>query len=169
MSVSQTPSTNVVAAICVAVLLLSGCGSSDSPEGPKSVSQPDLSGKLQPTEEVPSATEPAPAPPSAEPKTAPEATDFAPVDIELSDGGFARGTPRAFHLPAGFIIVVRVRADRYGPYKLRVRSPSTAQSITIRPGGTTRITLDSLKSGAVAELMLAEKTVRLAADAEPGP
>lgn len=173
MSFSRTPNTNVVPLLAVLAVLLSGCGSQPGSEGSKPPSQRDLSGALEPTGAAPQAAEDSPSTPQ-EPAperqgSAPEATDFAPVDIDLRDGAFAKGTPRSFHLPSGFIIVVRVRADEQGPYRLRVRSPSMAQSFTIAPNRQQHITLDSMRSGQTAELMLNGRTVVIAADADPGP
>jgi hypothetical protein len=148
------------------LLVLSGCGEKSSPptEAPR-----DLSGTIGQNGSTPDGETPAPPEqPATEPQQ-PGATDFAPVDIELRDGGFAKRTPRTIHVPSGFIVVVHATADDSGPYVLRVLSPSVAQSFKIKPGGEQRVTLDSMRQGQIAKLMVAGKTVKVAADADPGP
>lgn len=166
MSTSQAHKT-CISALAVALLLaLSGCGG-DQPEPSQVGETRDLSGALSPTERA--AETPPVRPGDDEPAPAPESTDFAPVDIDLSDGTFAKGTPRTIHVPSDFIVIVSARADSNGPYRLSVLSPSVAQTFKVPAGGEKKITLDSMREGQSAKLIVGKSTIKVAADAEPGP
>lgn len=144
---------------------MAGCGGS----GKEAVNEPapgDLSGSLPETQQAPKTPE---VRSSTEPGQAPESTDFAPVDIELKNGRFAPGTPKEIHVPSDFIVIVSAEADDHGRYRLGVVSPSVAQTFFVAPGEQKKITLDSLREGQQAKLMLGKQTVQISADAEPGP
>jgi hypothetical protein len=88
--------------------------------------------------------------------------------VRLVGGTFAPSTPRTIHVPAGFMVIVTASTDG-SRARMSVLSPSTAQTFSIRANDTLRITLDSLRPGASAKLAAGGRTVRIAADAEPGP
>ncbi len=166
MSTSQAHKKCFAALAVALVLALSGCGS-NAAEPSQAGGAGDLSGALSPTERA--AETPPVRPGDDEPTPAPESTDFAPVDIDLTDGSFAKGTPKTIHVPSDFIVIVTARADSNGPYRLSVLSPSVAQTFKVPAGGGKKITLDSMREGQSAKLMIGKSTVRVAADAEPGP
>lgn len=170
MSISPARKTARAAVAVSAVLLLAGCGEV-APNGGDQSAPRDLSGAISPTASAaaPTAEPGANGPAEERGRSDGAPTDFAPVDISLKDGGFAKSTPRVFHVPAGFMIILRVVADEQGPYRLSVISPSTAQTFKVSPKQTLRLTIDSLRSDQVAKIMLSGRTVRVAADAEPGP
>lgn len=92
-----------------------------------------------------------------------------PVDVALKNGGFAKSTPKTIHVPSDFLVLITVTADGKGPYSLSVLSPSTAQTYKIASNGTQKITQDGLAAGKQIKLMLGGETVRVVADADPGP
>lgn len=166
MSNSRVHKTIVFALIAALALVVAGCGGDQTGQASGGDAR-DLSGALSPTER-------AGEPPQVksgdqEPTPAPESTDFAPVDIELRDGTFAKGTPRKIHVPSDFIVIVSARADAEGPYRLSVISPSVAQTFRVPASGEKKITLDSMRQGQSAKLIVGDSTVTVVADAEPGP
>lgn len=159
-------------ALALVTSLLAGCGSGEKQGGSaESGGSRDLSGALQQTSSTGAPATPAqPDDQSAEqPQNSGQATDFAPVEVNLAGGGFARSTPRTTHVPSDFMIIITARADGAGPYRLSVVSPRTAQTFKIPANDTMKITIDSLKAGQEAKLIVGDQTRRVAADAEPGP
>lgn len=96
-------------------------------------------------------------------------TDLVPVDIELEDGSFAKSTPKKIHVPSEFLVLISVTSGDGGPYSLSVLSPSSAQTFKIASNSSQNITQDGLAAGKQIKLMLGGKTVRIVADADPGP
>jgi len=174
LSTSRIHKTFVVALLASAILAASGCGKEQPQASQPEPAPRDLSGSLatdqtgaQPGTQQPEQSQGGAAQPQQSPSQ--ETTDFAPVDVELAGGSFAKGTPKTIHIPSGFIIVVSARADDSATYKLSVTSPSAAQTFTIKPKGEQKITLDALREGESAKLIVGDRTVKIAADAEPGP
>ncbi|MFT4049713.1 MAG: hypothetical protein QM648_07715 [Solirubrobacterales bacterium] len=159
-------------ALLLAAALLTGCGNSaDKGDSSAQGEVKDLSGALDQT----SSTGPVEAAPQtdgteAEPdQSGTESTDFVPVDVSLRGGGFGGSTPKVTHVPADFLIIVSAKADDAGPYSLSVISPKTAQTFKIASGKSMKITLDSLRAGQTARLVVGDQTRKITADAEPGP
>lgn len=149
--------------------MLSACGGG-APGTDGQGAAGDLSGSLSATSQAGPQTVPDNAGEGTEePGAPPESTDFAPVDVDLRDGTFAKGTPKTIHVPSGFIVVITARADDYGTYRLSVLAPSAAQTFKIKPGDQTKVTLDSMREGQSAKLIVDKQTVKIAADADPGP
>lgn len=160
-------------ALLLAGLLLAGCGGGEAGDQSTGGQSPDdLSGSLnatartgtpevKPEDEAPAG--------EGEDEGAAEATDFAPVDIELKNGSFAAGTPKTIHVPADFILIVSARARDAKSYSLSVISPTVAQTFKIGPRDEKKITLDAMREGQKAKLIIGDRTVFIAADAEPGP
>lgn len=98
-----------------------------------------------------------------------EGADLAPVDLELDDGGFAKSTPKEFHVPSGFLVLISAKNVSDKRIRLSISAPSLAQTFKIAPGKTERITLASIGEGERAKLISGGKTIYIAADAEPGP
>lgn len=140
--------------VAVALVVCTGCGDEADNVAPSS------SGA---TTSVPSEA------PSSEPTTATEGTDLAPVDLELDDGGFASSTPKEFHVPSGFLVVITAKNVSDARIRLSISAPSLAQTFKIAPGKTERITLASIGEGERAKMISGGKTIYIAADAEPGP
>lgn len=111
----------------------------------------------------------APEPTPSDPTAATEGTDLAPVDLELDDGGFASSTPREFHVPSGFLVLISAKNLSDSRIRLSISAPSLAQTFKIAPGKTEKITLASIGEGERAKLISGGKTIYIAADAEPGP
>jgi PBP1b-binding outer membrane lipoprotein LpoB len=151
MSISPKHKTIVAALFAALAMAFSGCGGDNPAAKPTATAATGES-----------------APQAAETQQS-EPANYAPVDVKLEDGTFATDTPETFHIPSGFIVVVTAMADRTGLYVLRVKSPSVMQSFKIRPGAVQRVTIDGMKPGQSAHLMVRGKSVRIAADAEPGP
>ncbi|MGK2877475.1 MAG: hypothetical protein ACSLFF_02685 [Solirubrobacterales bacterium] len=161
MSISHTCKTYVAVAVAVVSLIASGCG--DSTEQP-STSGPTGTGASG------AATQQATAPSApAEAGPATEEADLAPVDLQLADGGFAADTPRTFHVPSGFLIVVSAKNTDDKTIRLSVMARSIAQTFKIPTGETQKITIASLDAGETAKLISGRATIKIAADAEPGP
>jgi hypothetical protein len=115
------------------------------------------------------ATEPLPPEVNGETVGPTESADLAPVDLELDDGGFAKSTPKEFHVPSDFLVVVTAKNVSNAKIRLSISAPSLAQTFKIGPGKTERITLASIGAGETAKLISGGKTIEIAADAEPGP
>lgn len=88
------------------------------------------------------------------------------VNIELRDGGFARGTSLEQNVPADALLVLRVTADDNGPYRLSVLSSKTAQTFKFAEAAEKTISLDNLGPGGEAKLILGNgrETIKLVAD-----
>lgn len=169
MSDSRKHKTFVAALL--AALLMAGCGGSSTGEKSTGDAAPeDLSGALEATQRTGTPqVQSENATPAGDDGAAPESTDFAPVDVDLKGGSFASNTPTTIHVPSDFILIVTARARDSRTYSLSVISPSVAQTFKIGPRGEKKITLDSLREGQKAKLIVGKKTVKIAADAEPGP
>jgi len=155
MSNSRIHKTFVSTIVAAALVVCTGCGDEES--------------NVAPT--IPSgATTSAPSEaPSGEPTAATEGTDLAPVDLELDDGGFASSTPKEFHVPSGFLVLITAKNVSDSRIRLSISAPSLAQTFKIAPGKTERITLASIGEGERAKMISGGKTIYIAADAEPGP
>jgi hypothetical protein len=160
------PHKGVIATVlAVASLLLAGCGD-NAPESP--VARPSAATGASVQTGATVEAEPTAHAGGATGATATEG-DNVPVEIRLKNGGFAESTPRRIHVPADFLISVFVTSGKGGPFNLSVQSPSTAQTFKIASNDSLNITLDSLKAGEVAKLMIGGETVRITPDADPGP
>jgi hypothetical protein len=156
MSNSRTLKAFLQVLVALALVIFSGCGSAQQP--------PAASGGS------PAATQPAgPSSEAPEADTAPEGKDLAPVDLELDDGGFAKSTPPAFHVPSGFLVLITARNVSDARIRLSVVAPSLAQTFKIGPGKTQTITIASIGADESAKMISGGKTIKIAADAEPGP
>jgi hypothetical protein len=91
------------------------------------------------------------------------------VDLELDNGGFASSTPKTFHVPSGFLVLVTARNVSDAKIRLSISAPSLAQTWKIGPGRTQTITLASIGEGQSAKMISGGQTIKIAADAEPGP
>ena len=161
MSISITHKHLTLVLCCAALVAAAGCGSEPLPPAPAQA--PSATAEATDGGATPSSAGTAsPAEPTSE-------TNLVPVEIKLEDGRFASGTPRTVHVPSDFLILITASTDSKGPYQLSVISPSTAQTFKIPSGETQRITQDGLKPGGVIKLMLGKQTVKVVADAEPGP
>lgn len=158
MSISRTHKPLLTGLIVITLMASPGCGSSDPEVNERSTAQ---TGATATTATAP-AGKPEPSAPTSE-------TDLVPVDVALEDGTFASSTPKTIHVPSDFLVLIDVKADDGGPYELSVLSPSSAQTLKIPSNSTQKITQDGLAPGKQIKLMLAGKTVRIVADAEPGP
>lgn len=169
MSNSHRRNTSVLLIILSLALAVAGCGGDPKPSAGQAPEQApeDLSGSLSGEHSGSDTVQP--AAPENRDDSAPEATDFAPVDVRLEDGSFARNTPSTIHVPSGFMLIVTASADDHGPYKLSFISPVTAQTFKIKSNATSRLTFEALSEGQTAKLVVAGKTVKVKADAEPGP
>jgi glucose/arabinose dehydrogenase len=154
MSNSRTHKTLISTIVAVALFVCSGCGDQENDAAPV------LSA---PTTSAPTET------PTSEPTPAAEGTDLAPVDLELDDGGFASSTPKEFHVPSGFLVLITAKNVSDARIRLSISAPSLAQTFKIAPGMTERITLASIGEGERAKMISGGKTIYIAADAEPGP
>jgi hypothetical protein len=156
ISVSYTYKT--IFAIVVAALLAfsSGCGS----DQPKPAAN-------KPATTAPASSSAATGDAGATP--APEGKDLAPVDVELDNGGFASSTPKTFHVPSGFLVLVTARNVSDAKIRLSISAPSLAQTWKLGPGKTQTITLASIGEGQTAKMISGGQTIKIAADAEPGP
>lgn len=163
MSSSHTHKLVTAAIVAAFALALGGCGSGDAGSAADGGADAQATGGGAST---PTAAATATAGPTG--KGASEATDFAPVDVKLANGTFTKSTPSTIHVPAGFLLIVTAK-NSGEKVQLSVQSPSTAQTFKIAAGGSLRITLDSLESGESAKLMAGGRTVKVSADAEPGP
>ncbi|MBJ7458824.1 MAG: hypothetical protein JHD02_06545 [Thermoleophilaceae bacterium] len=151
MSTSHTNKKYFVVALAVGSLLAVGCG--DPAEEPPTTA-PTTAGVSAAAGSV---------------EAAPEETDLAPVDLQLAGGGFASDTPRSFHVPSGFLIVVSAKNTDDRTIRLSVTGPSIAQTFKIPAGETQKITIASLAAGEAAKLISGGATIEIVADAEPGP
>lgn len=154
MSNSRIHKALISSIIAVAMIFSAGCGD----EKPGAAPVP-----AEATASVPSE-----APPT-ETRGATESTDLAPVDLELDDGGFASSTPKEFHVPSDFLVLVTAKNVSAEKIRLSISAPSLAQTFKIAPGKTEKITLASIGAGERAKLISGGKTIYIAADAEPGP
>lgn len=154
MSNSRTHKTFISTIVAVALIVCSGCGDEENNVAPI------------PSEATTSA--PAEAQPS-EPTAATEGTDLAPVDLELDDGGFASSTPKEFHVPSDFLVLITAKNVSDARIRLSISAPSLAQTFKIAPGKTETITLASIGEGERAKMISGGKSIYIAADAEPGP
>jgi hypothetical protein len=162
MSNSRTYRTIFAIVVALAVTIFCGCGS-DQPA-------PSAPGSPVPTAVTQSAGAPTGDSPATPGDTAaPEGKDLAPVDLELDDGGFAKSTPPAFHVPAGFLVLITARNVSEAKIRLSLSAPSLAQTFKIGPGKTQTITLASIGAGQSAKMISGGKTIKIVADAEPGP
>lgn len=91
---------------------------------------------------------------------------LASVEVKLADGGFAASTPKTFHVPPEAVVLVNVKTDRDGPYRLSVLSRSTAQTFKIASNDELEITLAGLKANETAQLILGKAKVPITADAD---
>lgn len=173
LSTSRPHKTFVVVGFLAALLALSGCGDRQDKQGTTNPGESvprDLSGAIPSTSGgQPAARDQGNAPPQPQQPAAKQATDFAPVDVVLGADGFAKGTPRTIHVPSDFIIIVSVRSRAGKLKQLSVISPSTAQTFKVRPGDEQKVTLDAMRAGETAKLVVGNQTVKIAADADPGP
>lgn len=156
MSNSHINKTILAIVVALALAIFSGCGSDD----------PAPSGNGQ-TAGASAAAEAAPS--EAGPTAAPEGQDLAPVDVELNDGGFASSTPPEYHVPSGFLVLITAKNRSDAKIRLSVSAPSLAQTFKIAPGKTQTITLASIGEGESAKMISGGKTIKIVADAEPGP
>lgn len=140
--------------VAAALIFSAGCGSEDDNVG---------SASSEITASVPSAATPSSS------TGATEGTDLAPVDLELDDGGFASSTPKEFHVPSGFLVLITAKNVSDAKIRLSISAPSLAQTFKIAPGRTETITLASIGEGERAKMISGGKTIEIAADAEPGP
>jgi hypothetical protein len=162
MSDSRTYKCLFATAVAVVALAVAGCGS-----GNEKAAGPPVTSASGPASSAAATGSTSSAQKSSD-KAAKEA-QIAPVDIALKNGKFAPDTPKTFHLPSDFLIVVHVTTDADGPYSLSVLSPSMAQTFKIASNDSQNITLDSLKTGESAKLMLGRQSVTIKPDADPGP
>lgn len=126
----------------------------------------------RPTTATPPTAAPAPSSEgSSDPVTAnaSEGRDLAPVDLELDNGGFASKTPKTFHVPSGFLVLVTAKNVSDATIRLSISAPSLAQTWKVGPGRTQTVTLASIGEGESARMISGGQTIRIAADAEPGP
>jgi hypothetical protein len=158
MSNSRMRKTNISAALLATIVAVAvaGCGQKQD-AGP--AARPATT----------QATAAASAPSRRTTTPTPEEADVAPVDLTLEDGGFARSTPKVFHVPSGFIVVIAARNASDAKIRLSVSSPTTAQTFKVSPGKTQSISLASIGAKDSAKLISGGRTIRIAADAEPGP
>lgn len=156
MSNSRTYKTIFVSVVALTLVIFSGCG------GDKGA--PSFNATTSATSSIPS--EPTGGD-GASP--APEGQDLAPVDIELDDGGFAKSTPPAFHVPSGFLVLITAKNVSEKKIRLSVSAPSLAQTFLIGAGKTETITLASIGADQSAKMISGGKTIKIVADAEPGP
>lgn len=154
MSNSRTHKTFISTIVAVALIVCSGCGDEENDLAPI------------PSETTTSAPSEAP---TSQPTAATEGTDLAPVDLELDDGGFASSTPKEFHVPSGFLVLITAKNVSDARIRLSISAPSLAQTFKIAPGKTEKITLASIGEGERAKMISGGKTIYIAADAEPGP
>lgn len=158
MSNSRIHKAFFLAIVAAAMVFSSGCGGEDNDAAP--APQPGATAS-----EPPSPSSPSPS----EPTAATEGTDLAPVDLELDDGGFAKSTPKVFHVPSGFLVLITAKNVSDAKIRLSISAPSLAQTFKIGPGKTETITLASIGEGERAKMISGGKTIEIAADAEPGP
>lgn len=159
-------------AAALAAVAFAGCGNSEKAADSSSKGEvQDLSGALDQTSSTGAAegAQESDGTAAQPDQSGVEQTDFAPVDVRLAAGGFAGSTPKTTHVPANFLIIVTVKADDAGPYKLSVISPKTAQTFKIASGKSMKITLDSLAAGQSAKLIVGDQRRKITADADPGP
>jgi hypothetical protein len=156
MSNSCIHKTFFAVAVALAIGVLSGCGSDNQPPAQEATAPPASAATSEPEQ-------------GSEPTTAPEGKDLAPVDVELDDGGFAESTPPAFHVPSGFLVLITAKNASGEQIRLSVSAPSLAQTFKIGPGKTETITLASIGAGESAKMISGGKTIKIVADAEPGP
>lgn len=161
MSISRAHKQVFAGLLCLTLLAAAGCGDKQKPADVPSSGQRLVT---PPTTGSTSAADPR----ESQSKPSSEA-DLVPVDVALKNGKFASSTPKVIHIPSDFLVLITVTADNKGPYSLSVLSPSTAQTYKIESGTTQKITQDGLAPGKQIKLMLGDKTVRVVADAEPGP
>lgn len=161
MSISNTHKHLILALCCAALATATGCGS--EPLAPAPAQAPSTTAEVTGDGATPASSG------TASPAEQTSEANLVPVEIELKDGRFAPGTPRTVHVPSDFLVLITARTDSEGPYQLSVISPSTAQTFKIPSGETQRITQDGLAPGGVIKLMLGKQTVKVVADAEPGP
>lgn len=154
MSNSRTHKTFLSTIVAVALIACSGCGDEENNVAPI----PSGATTSTPSEA-----------PASEPSAATEGTDLAPVDLELDDGGFADSTPKEFHVPSDFLVLITAKNVGDERIRLSISAPSLAQTFKIAPGKTEKITLASIGEGERAKLISGGKTIYIAADAEPGP
>jgi hypothetical protein len=168
MSSSHTHKAVIAAGVAAVALALAGCGDNGTTAGstgatakvnsPPATASTGSTGGAQTKSGSGGST----------PATATE-PDVVPVDVRLKNGKFAPSTPSAFHVPTNFLIIVSVKSDGAGPYMLSVQGPSIAQTFKIASNDQQNISIDALSSGESAKLMLGGQTVKIKADAEPGP
>jgi hypothetical protein len=154
MSNSRTHKAFISTIVVTALIFSSGCGDEEKGVAPT---------PSDATAGVPSER------PTGEPTQATEGTDLAPVDLELDDGGFASSTPKEFHVPSDFLVLITAKNVSDARIRLSISAPSLAQTFKIAPGKTERITLASIGEGERAKMISGGKTIEIAADAEPGP
>lgn len=154
MSNSRIHKAFISTIVAVVVIFSAGCG--------------DEENNVAPTPGEATASVPSEAPES-EPTGAAEGTDLAPVDLELDDGGFASSTPKEFHVPSDFLVLITAKNVSDASIRLSISAPSLAQTFKIAPGKTETITLASIPEGERAKMISGGKTIEIAADAEPGP
>ncbi|MBJ7355458.1 MAG: hypothetical protein JHC98_11600 [Thermoleophilaceae bacterium] len=155
---SNSHINKTIFAIVVALLLgiFSGCGGGDP--------EPAAGGPTPATAAPSAATQGATGSTAAQ-----EGTDLAPVDVALDDGGFAGSTPPEYHVPSGFLVLITAKNVSDARIRLSVSAPSLAQTFKIAPGRTQTITLASIGAGESAKMISGGKTIKIVADAEPGP
>lgn len=95
--------------------------------------------------------------------------DTVPVDLRLAGGGFAAGTPRTFHVPAGFAITVTAVAGDARPYRVTPVPAAAGAPIAVPAKGRGSAVFDALKPGGSFRLTVGGRAVKVVADADPGP
>lgn len=90
-------------------------------------------------------------------------TDVATIPVNLEDGGFAKSTPGELTAPADALLILEVRSGRRGPFRLGVRSPSTAQTFRLPENSVKKLSLNSMPKGQTATLYSGDKEVSLTA------
>ena len=138
----------------VAVVLINSSGCGGEQNKVESTPRPEVTASTPPPSDAAGST---------------EGADLAPVDLELDDGGFARSTPKTFHVPSGFLVLITAKNVSDAKIRLSVSAPSLAQTFLIGPGKTETITLASIGEGESAKMISGGKTIKIDADAEPGP
>lgn len=112
----------------------------------------------------PTAAAEAPAPPDQTSEA-----NTVPVDVTLAGGGFAASTQRTVHVPAGFPITVTARARDDGSYRVRVVPAGAGPVLVVGPRGEGSVVLRPLALNRSLRLVVGGDSIKVVADAEPGP
>jgi len=93
----------------------------------------------------------------------------SPVQIGLEGGKFTSSTPSVVHVPPFIQIALEIDAKDGRGYSLSVVSGKQTSVHIVKQAGSTTVPLEGLRPGHSLTVKLGTASIKVSADAEPGP